>query len=138
MGQQVVPHPGQQPNGIPHPPMTLQQQAAMTPQLAECLQQMQAHAQQAQVIGNDGNAPNLLAAEAAVRQAQHATAVATARSSPHISHQQPADPNVLNGVHSPACPPSRQGQMTVVTSGSDPHVTHNADMRQMSKAEPDG
>ena len=96
MGQQVVPHPGQQPNGIPHPPMTLQQQAAMTPQLAECLQQMQAHAQQAQVIGNDGNAPNLLAAEAAVRQAQHATAVATARLSPDISHQQPADPNVLN------------------------------------------
>ena len=112
VGQQAVPRPGQQPNGIPRPPMTPQQQAAMTPQLAERLQQMQAHAQQAQVIGN-GNAPNLLAAEAAVRQAQHAAAVAAARSSPHISHQQPADPNVLNGVHSPARPPSQQGQMTV-------------------------
>ena len=87
--------------------MTPQHQPAMTPQqIAERLQQMsQAHTQ----LNGNGNAPNMLAAEAAMRQAQaHAAAAAAARSSPSISHQQPADPNVLSAVHLPSPPQPAQ------------------------------
>ena len=60
-----------------------------------------------------------------MRQAQAqaaAAAVAAARSSPSISHQQPPDPNLLNGVHSPARPPSQQGQMAVPQVNGFPQV----------------
>jgi hypothetical protein len=94
-------------------------------QVAERLQQMsQVHAQQVQMVGN-ANPSNLLANDAAMRQAQAqaaAAAVVAARSSPNIAHQQPPDPNVLNGVHSPARPPSQQGQMAVPQVNGFPQV----------------
>lgn len=113
-GLQTVPRPSQQPNGIARPPLTPQQQAALTQQQVERMQQANmthAHAQQAQLMANGGSGQNMLAAEAAMRQA-HAAAAAAARSSPSMSHQQPADPNGLtNGQARPT--PSQQGQMAL-------------------------
>jgi len=73
----------------------------MTPQqVAERLQRLQQMSQAHTRLNGNGNAPNMLAAEAAMRQAQ-AHAAAT-RSSPSISHQQPADANVLSSFAQPA------------------------------------